>query len=311
MAVRTTISERDFPAILSNYDVGGYQSFRTFANGAGQTTLLLETDGGKFVLRYYENRTQQHVDFEVQLFAFLRDRRYPVPAILKSRAGEFAGIYRDKPYVLMEFISGEHGWNPNDRFDAKQAASVVETVARLHILTQDYRPQYFFNREAFDAAYCWRQFQRKHQDLTKTEVGRWFKTELDSLVFPANMPRGLCHADLNFGNFLLRENEVVAVLDFDMSFYGPLIYDIASLIYWWAMPPAEGLRVEAARFIISEYEKHRPLNGTERDHILDALRLLVLLGISWGDRSEIDSERIKIEQLASIGGNIMEPPTAP
>ncbi|KFC62550.1 Homoserine kinase [Devosia sp. LC5] len=311
MAVRTTISERDFPAILSNYDVGGYQNFRTFANGAGQTTLLLETDGGKYVLRYYENRTEQHVDFEVQLFAFLRDKRYPVPAILKSRTGQFAGTYRGKPYVLMELISGEHGRNPNDHFDAEQAASVVESVAGLHILTKEYRPQCFLNREAFDAAYCWRQFQKKHQDLTETEAGLWFKAELDSLTFPADMPRGLCHADLNFGNFLLRENEVVAVLDFDMSFYGPLIYDVASLIYWWAMPPADGLRVEVARFIIAEYGKHRPLSDSEKEHLIDALKLIVLLGISWGDRSEIDRERAKVELLASASRDIMKPPIVP
>ncbi|GLQ57246.1 hypothetical protein GCM10010862_45050 [Devosia nitrariae] len=227
-----------------------------------------------------------------------------MPAIIKNRAGEYAGTYRGKPYILIAFIEGEHGANPNARFDAEHAALVVETVARLHTTIQDYCPAYFSNREAFDVAYCWRQFQRKHQDLIETADGRWFKAELDGLVFPPDMPKGLCHADLNYGNFLFRDGEVVAVLDFDMSFYGFLIYDIASLIYWWAMPPEGGFRREATRFIVAEYEKHRSLSETERAHIIDALKLIVLLGISWGDRSEIAGEREKIELLNAAGADV-------
>ena len=299
MAVKTSISESDLPAIVGTYDIGSYSGFRSFANGAGQTTLLLQTSRGEFVLRYYENRSEQHVGFEVRLLAFLLERRFPVPAIIKNRSGQLLSHYRGKPYILTTFITGEHSPNPNERLDTSRLAAIVESVAQLHHVTRDYHPQYFLDREAYDTIYCWRQFQNRHRDLVTTEVGRWFKAELDCLVFPAELPRGLCHADLNAGNFLLRENAVVGVLDFDMSFYGPLVYDIASLIYWWALPPGQSLRDETASFIITEYDKHRSLSESERAHIFDALKLLVLLGISWGDASEILDERRRIAMLTS------------
>ena len=33
------------------------------------------------------------------------------------------------------------------------------------------------------------------------------------------MPKGLCHADLNYGNFLFKNAKIAAVLDFDMSVF--------------------------------------------------------------------------------------------
>lgn len=184
MPIKSTISESDLPIILASYDLGEYQGFKTFANGAGQTTLLLETTRGKFVLRYYENRSEEHVSFEVQLFDFLKSKGYPIPQILKNRAGECSGVYKGKPYIIIEFIEGQHGKNPNHEFDQKEMAEVIKVVAQLHGLTQNYEQEYFGNHEVFDAAYCRKEFQKKHPHLIGTEQGTWFMAELDKLESP-------------------------------------------------------------------------------------------------------------------------------
>jgi len=301
MSVKTTISETDLPKILADYDLGEYREFKTFANGAGQTTLLLETSTGKFVLRYYENRPQKHVSFEVKLFNYLRSKSFPVPAIVKNRSGESSGIYKEKPYIIIEFIEGEHGKNPNDFFNNEEAAEVVKVVVHLHNLTKDYNPEYFKDREVFDAKYCWREFEKKHSNLVENEKGKWFKAELEKLEFPTFLLKGLCHADLNYGNFLFKNGKIVAVLDFDMSFYTYLIYDIASLIYWWAWPPEMKVKEKEMALIVSEYSKQRELNKDERAYIYDALKLIILLGISWSEESDFEDSKSKIEFLNLVG----------
>lgn len=297
MPTKSILLEDDLPVILASYDLGKYQGFKTFANGAGQTTLLLETDRDRFVLRYYENRTNEHVQFEVKLFNFLKSKNYPVPKILKNRAGEFSGIYKNKPYIIIEFIEGKHGKNPNDEFDFKEMAEVIKVVTQLHNLTKDNEQEYFKNREVYDVEYCWREFQKKHPHLVETEKGKWLKAELDKLQFPPELPKGLCHADLNYGNFLFRGGKIAAVLDFDMSFYTHLIYDVASLIYWWAWPPKEGFKKDHAERIIEEYSKWRVLGEVEKAHIYDVLKLIILLGISWSDEGDFEGEKEKIEAL--------------
>lgn len=295
-----SIDEDGLRVLLENYDIGALSAFRHFDLGAGQTTLLLETSQRTVVLRLYENRTLAHVDFEVQLIAFLFDNNYPVPGIIKARDGARVCIYHDKPCVLLEFSAGEHCQNPNTAVDSAALSAVVEAVAQLHNLTVGAALSFATERVPFDKTYCWQQFEHRHGAVASpSEISR-YKAALDALEFPEDLPRGICHADLNHGNFLLRDGAVAAVLDFDMSFHGPVIYDIASLIYWWAMPPNEPVRTDTARLIVAAYRGHRTLLDVETAHIVDALKLIVLLGIAWGDQSEIRADLDRVDELTAL-----------
>ena len=300
----SSVDEDGLRVILANYDIGALCAFRHFTHGAGQTTLLLETSQRKAVLRLYENRTVAHVNFEVQLIAFLLGRGYPVPDIIEARAGGRVGIYQGKPYFLLEFVAGDHCQNPNAGVDAAVLSTVVGVVAQLHNLTADAALPFAPQRVPYDKTYCWQQFQRKHGAVADRSESLRYKAAIDALELPEGLPKGICHADLNHGNFLLSGGAIAAVLDFDMSFYGPLVYDVASLLYWWAMPPNEPFRTETARLIVAEYRRHRTLLDVETAHIVDALKLIVLLGIAWGDHSEIRAELDRVDELSSLNFGI-------
>lgn len=301
MPVKTTISEEDFKQILLDYDLGSYIGFRTFANGAGQTTVLLETTKGKTVLRYYENRPEKHVTFEVSLFDYLQERSYPVPKVIGNKEGKLWGIYKNKPYVIIEYIDGNHCEDPNKSFDLEKVEKVTEVIAKLHKLTEDYNPEYFKDRYVYDVDYCLNEYQNKPGNIQSKEKEEWLKKELADLEFPNTLPKGLCHADTNYGNFLFRDNQIVAVLDFDMSFYSYVMYDVASLIYWWAMPFGKDVIVERAAFIAKSYDKYRNMSELEKKHIFDSLKLIVLLGFSWSEEDEFEDTKIIIDKLNSIG----------
>jgi homoserine kinase type II len=301
MPVQSTISEADFETIVSRYNLGTYQGFETFSHGTIQTTILLKTSSGKYVLRYYEIRPEKHVLFEIALFNYLKAEQYPVPAIIKTSSGHDYGLYKGKPFIVIEYIEGEHAENPNEHFDQEQAAKVVEVVARLHTLTTGYMPDNAKDREEYNAAYCLKTYRERPRVVDAKVREAWLKEELAGLEFPSALPRGICHADLNYGNFLFRDGKIVAVLDFDMSFYTYLLYDVASLIYWWAWEPGKGFKAKEAAFIAREYAKHRVLGELEKRHIFDALKLLILLGISWSEESEFEENKKMIEHLNEIG----------
>src|SRR5690606_32087359 len=61
MAVKTNISKNELIQLLSDYELGEYQDSKPFRKGTVQTTLFLQTTRGKFVLKYYENRTPESV----------------------------------------------------------------------------------------------------------------------------------------------------------------------------------------------------------------------------------------------------------
>lgn len=300
MANQTTITEFDIPLLLGQYSLGYYKDCKSFANGAGQTTLLVATTVGKYVLRYYENRSFEHVSFEADINLFLTQENYPVPKIIPNTLSNLISQHDNKPYLFIEFIDGKHCDDPNDKFDQQALTEVIKAVARLHNLTLNKEFSFWTKREVFDSEYCFREYTKQARTVQIEEREIWLKTELESIKIPNDLPKSLCHADLNYGNFLLDGGQVVAVLDFDMSFYYHSIYDVASLIYWWAWPPGKVLNLPDAAFIIEEYSKHRPLSKTERDHIFEALKLIILLGISWSDKSDFEQEKLKIEYLNSL-----------
>jgi len=301
MPATISLTQADLREVLAAYDLGEYQRCWRFAHGAVQTTLLLETSKGRAVLRYYEQRSLDHVRFEIAVLNYLRDAGLPVPAVIKNRAGGEWGAHRDKPFMLVEYIAGAHGSNPNDAFVKREATAVVKTVARLHLATQQLAPDCFGERTRLDVSYCKNQFEKQHPYWLDDEKGKWFLNELDAIELPAALPQGLCHADLNHGNFLFREGEVVAMLDFDMSFFAPLVYDVADLIYWWAWPPGKLMQATEAAIIVDEYSAMRALREDEAAHIYDALKLITLLGLSWSDAGDFEETKWRIDCLNAMG----------
>jgi len=54
--------------------------------------------------------------------------------------------------------------------------------------------------------------------------------------------------------------------------------------------------------IVAAYRGHRTLLDIESCHIVNALKLVVLLGIAWGDHFEIEAELDRVDQLNADGG---------
>ena len=87
----------------------------------------------------------------------------------------------------------------------------------------------------------------------------WLREELCTIVLPNTLPSGICHADVNHSNFLFRDDALVAVLDFDMSFYTHLLYDVANLFYWWVCHPEKGFQKDRVQPILTAYINERQL----------------------------------------------------
>jgi len=81
MAIKTVFTKNEMARILSNYDLGELICFEPVANGTVETNYFVTTTLGKFVFRYYEERSKESVQFEVKekasLGKFLGKRKSP------------------------------------------------------------------------------------------------------------------------------------------------------------------------------------------------------------------------------------------
>lgn len=301
MAVKTIFTSDDFKEILSRYNVGEFIRSKPFAEGADQTNLLLTTTLRDVVLRYYEKRTFNYVDFEVELLHYLATHAYPTAGPLANREGVYIGVYKEKPFALFEFLHGEHSDNPDNYLQ------VAEIYGTLHQLTINYRPIRGKMRPIYNQEYCWAWAQKSAERINSQVEAQdrlaWIRKELDQLDLPVSLPHGVCHGDPNPTNFLYEQGKLSGVLDFDQASYTWLLYDLAHMITWWTWPDMGDIDLVLSRKLVSQYESKCPMTESEHLHLFDALKLVLLVSIGWflDEDDSLANVRRKIDSLNALG----------
>jgi homoserine kinase type II len=304
VAVKTPFTPADLAELLSPYDLGTYIRAEPIQQGTVQTNFVVETTQGKFVLRYYENRSRESVLFERDLLLYLLARHYPCPAPIANLQGEYVGVCRAKPYAISEFIEGRHIEHPAGH----HRQQLVQKAAELQRLTTDFHSPYTVYRWNYDPDLCRRLASAAATRLNTGSARRklaWLVNQLAALDLPASLPRGICHCDFHFSNVLFRGDEFVALIDFDDANWTFLPFDLVGLIEYWAWPhPADLLDMAQARRTVQAYMAHRTLSPIEQQHLYDVYKLSILFDCVWyfGRGSAGDFyERHKIEALTDLG----------
>jgi homoserine kinase len=303
MAVKTVFSQAGLQRILAAYDLGRFVRSEALQRGTVQTNYILHTTQGRYVLRYYENRSEESVRFEIDLLTYLAARQYPCPAVYANKQGAYLGTHHDKPYAIFQFIEGQHVEDPNLR----QRSQVVQRAAELQALTVDFRSPYTPHRWNYNPDLC---RTLAHAEARKLDTQRardkyaWLTHELSALYLPPSAPKGICHCDYHYTNLLFRGDEFVALIDFDDANRTYTQFDLVCLIEYWAWPRAERIDLERARRIAQAYAKHRPMSAIEQECMYDVYKLSILFDCVWYfDRGTVEGclERRKIDGLTAIG----------
>lgn len=291
MAIKTVFTKNEMARILSNYDLGELICFEPVANVTVETNYFVTTALGKFVFRYYEERSKESVQFEVNLIRYLKKRDYPCPAVYKNKHGKSVNFYNGKPYVLFEFIQGVHVKDPTE----EQRRQLIKMAAKLQNITRNYRPYYKNARWNYGVDLCRKLARRKAKSINTAnsrEKLKWLENELAKLKLPQSLPKGICHCDFHFSNVLFKDGKIKALLDFDDANYTYLLFDLAYLIE----PFVSGFRwntwenfkktdpildFSKARKTVKEYMKHRPLSENEKRYLFDVYKLSILIDCIW------------------------------
>lgn len=301
MAVKTDFTLEDIRTALADYAIGHIDSLSPMTHGNDQTNLAVSAGETSYVFRYYEKRPEEYVRYEIDLLDYLAKYDFPSPSPIFNKNGQAIGFYAGKPFVLFEFMAGEH------RDNQESALLVAESIGRLHTLTKGYKPNYAEARAALSADYVLGFAAAKSGSLPASEATartEWLKSELSAIHLPADMPKGAIHGDLNPGNFLYVGDSLSAVLDFDQSGYTFLIHDVAQLIYWWAWGNPTSIDWDLASRLVSSYQAHRVLSNDEKDHLYDMLLMVNLISMGWDFASDdfIESQS-RVNYLKSVGRN--------
>jgi len=304
MAVKTQFTDTEFNLILTDYDLGTFTGAEPISQGTVQTNYILHTSAGKFVFRYYENRSNESVSFESHLLGYLQHHKFPCAGPIPNKEGNHVGICWGKPFIILEFIDGK----PIESPEVQHKEQLIKTAAELQRLTIGYQSPYVAQRWNYDAALC-RELARVEAEKLKTEGAfeklAWLEEAIADLDLPEDSPKGVCHCDFHFSNVLFKDDQLVGLIDFDDANYTYLGFDLVGLIDYWAWPhEMDGLNFSQARWIVAEYERWRPLSHIERHHLFDLHKLSILFDAIWffGRGRSVDFfEKGKIVFLDRLG----------
>ncbi len=290
MAVYTQLGGEVLASLIAEFDIGALVSAKGIAEGVSNSNWLIDTSGGdggaRFILTMYEQRTEvAELPFFLGLLDHLADRGCPVPRTIHDRDGAAYRVLGGKAVALIEFLPGVS----IDAATPEQARAVGAALARVHLGARDF-PE---NRTNGLGLAQWRQLLA---DCGADGLAT-IDPALVSLVarelaivaanWPADLPRGIIHADLFPDNVLMLGNRVTGLIDFYFACTDIIAYDLAVAHAAWSFD-ATGRHFDAAASaaLLAGYDRIRPLAVAERAALPllargAALRFLATRAYDW------------------------------
>ena len=285
MAVYTPVPAEALARFMDGYDVGAVRSSKGIAEGVENTTYLVETDGGRFVLTLYEKRVSaSDLPFFVALSDHLHAKSQPVPEVLRDTTGAAVRTLCDRPACLYRFLPG---LSP-DRATPDQARSAGKGLGRMHAALADFAP----TRANGLGPPAWHDLverMRGEFDAVANGLEQTVRAALDRIEagWPHRLPRSTIHADLFPDNVLMLEDEVAGVIDWTFACTDLRAYDLAVAHGAWAFDAAgERFEPEVGSGLLAGYAAAHPLSEEERSALPvlaqgAALRFLLTRAWDW------------------------------
>lgn len=297
------VTKNSIAQILDAYNISDFL-YEELKQGIENTTLLIQTEGKKLVLRIYrrEKKSNEDIQLEIHFQKYLHARNFPLPELIQNEKGEFLTLTKIKDIdwqaVLMQYMGKTDFTSYTDAL-IKDLAS---TQAKMHIAGIDFAKTipnhkvYAELRETMMDNHPIPGLDRDKKDFIE-------RAKKFYLSFTPTLPFGYNHLDFDtHGNVLTKNDKVLAVLDFDDLFYSPPVLCLGYTL-WHVL--FETKDVDRVKNYISEYQQIRELTQEElkvlpqiilfRNYVIGAIELGVRESNEYIDY--IIQLESKIEQL--------------
>jgi hygromycin-B 4-O-kinase len=253
-SVKPAVSHDEVVALLTQHLTLPIRDVRPLAGGNVAQTFACTAGGEAYIVRFNHRRAANFAK-EAHIAHALAPTAVPIPLILH------VGAHGDLLFAISRQVPGA----PFDLLPPAAARailpSLIETLDAIHAVDVSATTGFgTFDDDGVGLFPSWRRFLEsvREEEADWDYYGKWhglFETTfLDRDTFDAvyarmagllpfcpvdrdgDGDRSLVHGDFGFGNVLVHDGSITAILDWVDAKYGDFLYDIAWLDFWAASP---------------------------------------------------------------------------
>jgi homoserine kinase type II len=268
MAVYTRIGAEAMAVLIDHFGVGTLTSAKGIAEGVSNSNWLIETSAAdgvarRFILTMFEGRTEvAELPFFLGLLDHLAEAGCPVPRTIHDRAGAPFRMHDGKAVALIEFLPGVSVSQP----DAGQAHAVGMALAQVHRAATTFAR----SRDNTMGPAAWADLLGQCGDAGLAAIDPMLPALVSAHLprvtgaWPADLPRGVIHADLFPDNVLMLGNDVTGMIDFYFACHDTIAYDLAVTHAAWCFEEDGGhFLPDISAALLAGYRAVRPLSVRE------------------------------------------------
>lgn len=181
--------------------------------------------GEQFVLKVYDNDNVDALNRNIKMLSILSDMDIPVSVLVRTKMDAVYVNWDGNYYILMEKLKGNNIVKLSEILDIGSKMGTI--IARLHIAFEKCENQEeFWNNSLLTEMEGWIRDTLKNNDGKLVDKEQLENTLNGLKKVYDDLPVGLIHRDVHFGNFLFENGEFSGYIDFDLSQRNIRLFDL-------------------------------------------------------------------------------------
>jgi homoserine kinase type II len=291
---------------LKQYNIGNLLSFKKFKKGFANQVYHLKTTKGDFIFKIIIRHSPEKIKYEIDLLNHLK--HLPTAKPIQNKNGQYLTNYSNRKVLIYSYLPGEE----KNNFTPEMIRQIGDFLGKLHLQTLNFKTRIkrleFYNLSEKQLKLMFSSSKRLNDKKIKSALEYTFKN-ISRFRLPSGLPQGAMHIDVKPENTLFEKTRLSGIVDFDNSYIGPLILDLANTLMWYCSTPNKFDLIKAKN-LYKSYQKIRKLNSLEKCYLYEALHFIYLahtfVDIYWLSLKKLPKKYIiwGIDNLLSAEKNL-------